>query len=445
MAKISENARQVAILMGKYLDDLARRTGHPKLPTPRIDGLVVLTATSDVSGIAPTEGGSVFALDDFISTITNTKDRISRLPKAAPCFVQTPLTSVTWKPRLDKFFNASTGFFRPGMRRYGGYIAASDAPSFAHASGVYAEYDVEDDTAARATGLLRKWDFTRAETRFQTEQGRNEIVGRERNVIAWLNDRSPDCEAAVLQPRVDEPERGVGYWEVFEKRRHLKRLSEFVKTELARHTPDAREELVRQMLARATTLHDYDAAHLDLGQHSVWIESPSSVRLSHLMSARFPEARSLGVTRYQFLSSVKAPEDILGGDVSTKRKDVFLLGCLSHLLLFGKYPHCINGDPPEWHPGVDAEAQYEHLHAWMERALSWEIDSRFSDAGQMLDAFNHNSTRATSTVAVMTRLESCEGIRPFCSLSKPCQSTKSFGTTISVRFGLLGVVTRNCF
>lgn len=276
VAKISENARQVSILLGKHLDDLARRTRRPKLPTPRIDGLVVLTGTSDVSGIAPTEIGSVFALDDFIRTIANTKDRINRLPKAAPCFVETPLTSDAWKPRLDKFFNASTGFFRPGTRRYGGYIAPSDAASFAHATGLYAEYDVEDGTAARATGLLRKWDFTRAETRFQTEQGRNEIVGRERNVIAWLNDQSPDCEAAVLQPRVDEPERGVSYWEVFDKRRRLKRLSELVKTELARHSSDAREELVRQMLARATTLHNYDAAHLDLGLHSVWIESPSS-------------------------------------------------------------------------------------------------------------------------------------------------------------------------
>lgn len=115
IAKISENARQVAILMGKYLEDLARRTRYPKLTTPRIDGLVVLTGTSDVSGIAPTEIGSVFALDDFIRTIANTKARINRFPKAdpsmRPCFRRLserqsrgsiPILSVSPHSKIDR-------------------------------------------------------------------------------------------------------------------------------------------------------------------------------------------------------------------------------------------------------------------------------------------------------------------------------------------------------
>ncbi|WP_164574801.1 hypothetical protein, partial [Pseudomonas viridiflava] len=108
-----------------------------------------------------------------------------------PDFVSRPINSPDWKPRLEKFFNVRDGLFKEGMRHYGGYVVIGSGESvYEHEKGIYKEFNVQDDSAAQAVGLLRRWDFSKADTRFQTEKGRAEIAGRERKVIAWLNDRS---------------------------------------------------------------------------------------------------------------------------------------------------------------------------------------------------------------------------------------------------------------
>ncbi len=404
--KILDNAKQVFILLKSFLEEQAKRSKSPKLPTPRIEGVVILTGSRDLKGIAPTEIGHVFTQIDFVSTIEDTKKRLTRFPEAHASFYRNRLISPEWKLTLHKFFNVRDGHFIEGMRRYGSYIA-TDPRSWAykHPAGIYTEFNVLDDSAAQAAGLLRRWDFSEAETRFQTEEGRKEIAGRERSVIAWLNDRSTDCESAVLQPKAEDPERGVDYWEVYEKRRKMKRLSEFITSELPGLRPNERLELVRQMLAQAQVLHAYEAAHLDLGPHSVWVELPSVVRLSHLMSARYPEANSLGASRYQFLSSVKTPEDIFEEPSTPTQKDVYHLGFLMHILLFGAYPESRASTPPEWNSGVDVHQTYQSVHEVLERALSWDASTRYSNAAEMLDHFNSLSRKQDAGVTVLKRLE----------------------------------------
>jgi hypothetical protein len=46
--------------------------------------------------------------------------------------------------------------------------------------------------------VLRLWDFSKAETRFQTEEGRSEIAGREQEVIAYLQDRCDQCDSVII-------------------------------------------------------------------------------------------------------------------------------------------------------------------------------------------------------------------------------------------------------
>src|SRR3546814_9541391 len=80
--------------------------------------------------------------------------------------------------------------------------------------------------------ILRLWDFTKAETRFQTEAGRSEIAGREQEVVAYLQDRSDDCENVIIDGRARDPDYGTQYWEVYDRRRRLHRLLDFAGTEL---------------------------------------------------------------------------------------------------------------------------------------------------------------------------------------------------------------------
>lgn len=423
VGKIHQNAKEVARLLVDHL----KRHAKKALP-PRVVGLVVVTGSADLSGIAATEQGSVFPADAFIDTVSNTGKRIATFGAVA---MNTPLTDVDWKDQLSKFFNARTGPLRPGRRRYGGFVAASDKATFEHARRIYAEYDAVDENAAHNLGTLRVWDFSKAEARFQTEEARREIAGRERAVVDYLRDRSDACETAILQPKLDDPDRGVSYWEIFDRRQRLKRLSEFASTEAEGLSPERRVELARQMIARVATLHGANAAHLDLGGHSVWLEAPSSVRLSHLMAAQFAQVQSLGANRYQFLSSAELPEDVLGEEAASPRqKDVFLLAVAVHWLLFGAPPAAAAEAPFDWSPAVDGDGAYTALHAWFARALAWDPADRFQDATEALDGFNAATLDRPDAREVLEGLERFRG-----AVRSQRQLFTAFPETASLREG----------
>jgi len=382
VGKIAEIVRELHPILKKSLSEQAKKEGLiDSLPTPMIQSAVVLTNSKDRTQIADTESAFVFHIDDFVKVVRNKDERIKAF---GPVYFE-DFTSEAWIQRLRRFFNVGGGIFQVGKRHYGGFVARSDTSTFQHPGEVYAEFNVEESGIDNSFGLLRRWDFSKADTRFQTEIGRAEIAGRERKVIAWLDDRNPKCGESIFKPKAEDPERGVSYWEVFERRRRMKRLSEFTQSEFPGTTAGERVSLARQVLSTVAPIHALNAAHLDLGAHSVWVELPSTVRLSHLMAASLPEVQTLGESRFQFLSTTCVPEDILGGPVDLLRKDAFLLGCVIHALLFGEVPR---GEPPEWNSAIDADGEFSTLHPWFEKCLDMDQSNRFSDAGKMLEAFN---------------------------------------------------------
>jgi serine/threonine protein kinase len=383
--KIAENVRELLPLLRKFLIDQEkqRRGFAQKTVVPLIEGVVVLTRENNRNGISGSEVSRVFSVAPFMQMLKSRAERETQLSISRVRDVD--FTSTEWIERFRRFFNTSTGIFQVGARRYGGFKATNESPTFFHRAAIFSEFDVEEEGVDMSFGLLRRWDFTKAETRFQSEEGRASIAGREKSVIAWLDDRNPNCGSSLFKPKVDDQDRGVAYWEVFERRRRTKRLSEFIATDFHRTTPGERIELARQTLASAKTIHDLQAAHLDIGLHSIWLERPTTVRFSHLMAASLPQIESLGSSRFQFLSSCSAPEDVLGDTVIPLRKDVFLLGCAIHALLFGAPP---TGDPPLWDAAVDSGGVFALLHPWFERCLDIDLHQRFGSASEMLDAFN---------------------------------------------------------
>lgn len=423
--KIAENVRELAPLFKKYLADQSRKEKGltNQLAVPWIDGVVVLTRTTDRTGIAASEVARVFSIDHFIKMLRNRGMRDEQLgyqPRS------TDFTSQEWIARFRRFFNTSSGIFKAGTRRYGGYRANanSDSPTFRHKDGIFAEFDVEEEGIKTSAGLLRRWDFTAADTRFQTEEGRAIIAGRERSVISWLDDRNPKCGEAVLKPKVDDPDRGVTYWEVFERRRRMRRLEHFRSIELPTLTPRERIELARQALSQMASIHNLQVAHLDIGSHSVWLELPTTVRLSHLMAASVPSVETLGESRFQFLSSSTVPEDILGGPLEPLRKDVFLLGCVVHTLLFGEQPA---GDPPEWNEAIDPDGSYSEYHPWFKCCLELDQSKRFANASEMLDAFNAGIS------SVPNGKQTRDGLDRFKSLKSQRQVFQAYPETQLIR------------
>lgn len=402
VAKISANARQVFIQLEAHLKRHAKGT---RPIVPKVQGLVVLTKATDLSGIAETERQAVMPVAAFTSALKSVPKRIEVFGKAPPAGV---LTSAEWKDQLSKFFNVSKGVFLPGRRTYGGFYATSAAPVFEHPEGIYAEFEASDERQSPTLGVLRLWDFSKAETRFQTEEGRSEIAGREQEVIAYLQDRCEQCDNVIIDCKTRDPNFGVRYWEVYDRRRRLHRLADFASTELADLSRVDRIELARQLLASLDALHLAEAAHLDLGSHSVWVQRPSTVRLSHLMAASYPELRSLGISRFQFLSTGKLPEDLFDVETTPKRRDVFLAASAVHRILLGRGPAMSSGIP-EWDSTADGASDYLELHSWFASALAADPTQRFTDAGDALTAFNAAVAVRPTPAEVLEGLERHRG------------------------------------
>lgn len=434
VSKIRENARKFAEILRAHVKERnsSQSPGSKKLSVPFVQGLVIQTGRGQLNEIAENEKPSAFLIGDFLQFVSDPRARVDTLGvvRVDPA---NPLTSrdSRWRHILSRFFNASTGNFRPGRMRYGTYKASSDDWTFRHKTGLFAEFDVEDEAAGNASGLLRKWNFAQADTRFQTEEGRFEIAGRERKVISYLNDRSEDAETSILQPRLDDPEKSVGYWEVFDRRRRLKRLSDFIATEVPHLSKSNRIELARQVLHRAALVHSVDAAHLDLGNHSIWLESPTTVRFSHFLAATFPEVQTLGQHRYQFLSSAALPEDLLNVKSAPKSKDCYLLGVAVHGLLFGTNT-ASDGQPLEWDLRSDPANSFSSLHNWFERALSWDPAHRFATAAEMLVDFNQAVSEQKSGKTVLEGLERFRHWRSQRQLLQDLPSTEDVKVTDEV-------------
>ncbi len=403
VAKISANSRQVFIQLEAHLKRHAKGT---KPIVPRVQGLVVLTKVTDLAGISETERQAVMPVAAFTSTLKSVPKRIEVFGKAPPAGV---LTSAEWKDQLSKFFNVTKGVFVPGRRTYGGFYATSAAPVFEHPEGIFAEFEASDERQSPTLGVLRLWDFSKAETRFQTEQGRSEIAGREQEVIAYLQDRCEQCDSVIVDGKTRDPNFGVRYWEVYDRRRRLHRLTDFASTELADLGRSDRIELARQLLASLDALHLAEAAHLDLGPHSVWVQRPSTIRLSHLMAASYPDVRSLGDSRFQFLSTGKLPEDLFGVESTPKRRDVFLAASAVHRILLGTAP-AVSSGIPEWDNAADKTLDYLELHEWLATALAPDPSQRFKDAGDALTAFNAAVAVRPTPAEVLEGLERHRGV-----------------------------------
>lgn len=402
VAKISANARQVFIQLETHLK---RYVKGAKSIVPKVQGLVVLTKATDRSGISETERQAVMPIAFFTSSLKLVPKRIEVFGKAPPAGM---LTSAEWKDQLSKFFNVSNGVFVPGRRTYGGFYATSTAPVFEHHGGIFAEFEASDERQSPTLGVLRLWNFSKAETRFQTEEGRSEIAGREQEVIAYLQDRCEQCDSVIIDSKTRDPNFGVRYWEVYDRRRRLHRLTDFANTELADLSRADRIELARQLLASLNALHLAEAAHLDVGQHSVWVQRPSTIRFSHLMAASYQDVRSLGDSRFQFLSTGMLPEDFFGVETTPKRRDVFLAASAVHHILLGRGPATSSGIP-EWDGAADKASDYLELHSWLASALAPDPMQRFKDAGDALAAFNAAVAIRPTPAEVLEGLERHRG------------------------------------
>ena len=163
---------------------------------PFVQGCVVLTGRGKVEAMPEAEARNVFTLEDFCRALSsvNKRDYFALLGDAPWVDVKNPLTEHggVWRGRLNNFF-APGDRFRPQEVTYADHRLGS-AATFVQSEGLYEEFDAEEISGAKSLGLLRLWDFQKAPTRFLAEDARAEVAGREREVLSYLLDRSPELE-----------------------------------------------------------------------------------------------------------------------------------------------------------------------------------------------------------------------------------------------------------
>lgn len=404
VGKVSENARQIGTVLR---ENVKRHSKGQRIASPFVRGAVVMTGNCDLSDIAPAERKMVHTVQDFIGKIESRNNREMHFGETSSAFYKYKLTSTEWRDRLSKFFNVRKGYFEPGRRRFGEYVASKEVAEFKHAKNIFQEYEASSKISKSAVATLRLWDFTKADTRFQNAEARKQIAGRERRVCDFLTETEEDFPSFSLRTKLEDIDFSPDYWEVYERRVELKRLSDVPQIVLLRKSTSERIELVRQVVSKVAILHRQNASHLDLGEHSIWIQEPNTVKLSHFMSASIPEDETLGDARFQFLSTAKIPEDVYGQISDSKKKDVYLVGLLSHKLLFGKLP---NMDPEDgtmlWDSKVDETNDFSKLHSWISTALELDPDHRFDSAVEALEAFGQAAKADSWNSEVITELES---------------------------------------
>ncbi|MCU9840416.1 AAA domain-containing protein [Ruegeria sp. WL0004] len=387
--KVSENARQIGTVLGQFV---RKNSGGQRIPSPFVHGAVVMTGNADIRGIAPSELRMVHTIDDFLKKLVDEKKREEVFGKPRDAFYKYKLSSQDWKSRLSKFFNVRASHFEPGRRRFGEFVSSGQVPEFSHSAGVFSEYEASSTISKSTVGTLRLWDFTRADARFQNKEARSEIAGRERRVCDFLTEVEEDFPTVSLRTRVEDLDFAPDYWEVYERRNDLKRLSEIPSVTIQRKSVSERTELARQVVSKVAILHRQSCSHLDLGEHSVWVQEPHTVRLSHFMSAAIPDEQTLGASRFHFLSSAQTPEDIYGQESTGQRKDLYLLGLVVHRLLFGVLPQKDSSDGTmSWDASIDADGEFPQLHGWLKTCLELDPLNRFPSAVEALEEFGEAS------------------------------------------------------
>lgn len=239
----------------------------------------------------------------------------------------------------DEFFEGPS--FKPKDYLVDGFRPESD-PIFIHPKRLYSEFraSAKDDPLKHA--LLRQWDFTALGLDLIGERDRSFVGLREQRVYEYVAEKNEELSLSLMRPirRKAEQDVTLDFTELYSLPGRVTRLAEFTHSVLPKLSADERLSLVKAVLHKFGELHDLNVAHRDIGDHSVWVDRSSKVVMSGFPAAYYPEMKTVGA----FRDKVKVEQTVLPEDGQTDgaatpfRRDVFMLGALAHLILFGERP-----------------------------------------------------------------------------------------------------------
>jgi len=388
VAKANLNAKKLASLMQQKL-------GREK--TPFISSYVVLHGDVKTSKLSQDEERSVLTMTQFLTLRFESSYKNYLWARAL-------FNPLHYLDKYDEFFKGPV--FKPKDYIVDGF-RPEQHPIFEHPKKLYNEFraTAKDDPTTQA--LLRQWDFTALGMELIGEKDRSFIGLREQRVFEYVSERNEELSLSLLRPvaRKSPNDVALDFSEVFFLPSKVTRLTEFTHSVLPKLSSDERLILTKALLSRFAELHDLRVAHRDVGDHSIWFDRPAKVVLSGFPAAYYPEMKTVGA----FHEKVKVeqstlPEDSQESHAATPyRRDVFMLGALVHLILFGEKPPKVSG-VYEW--SIRAEDPFDGgLNEFTKCALSKEPGERFQNAREMLEAFNAATARKQESIIDLTAFD----------------------------------------
>ncbi len=377
--KANLNAKRLASLMKQKLGNSF---------TPFVASFVVMHGNVEQLKLTSDEERSVLTMTEFLGL------RYEQVFKQY--FWKTPLFNpLDHLDRYDEFFEGPT--FKPKDYLVDGFRPES-SPIFVHPKKLYSEFraSAKDDPLKHA--LLRQWDFTALGLDLIGERDRSFLGLREQRVYEYVVERNEELSLSLMRPISRKADRDVtlDFTELYALPSRVTRLAEFTHAVLPKLSAEERISLVKAVLHKFGELHDLNVAHRDIGDHSVWVDRSSKVVMSGFPSAYYPEMRTVGTFRDKVKVEQSAlPEDgHADGAATPYRRDVFMLGTLAHLILFGERPPKA-AETYAWSERVEPSFSAGIVDV-IKKALSAAPDQRFLNAKEMLAALNAATAEAPS-------------------------------------------------
>jgi len=358
--------------------------------TPFVYSFVVLGEGLAEVDLDANEAASVLYLNELVAWVKaeTYKKSIGRYPRFNP---------LTFLADYDVFFEGQPG--RPrGFTIHG--FRPEPNPMWKHPSKLYSEYRAKEKLDPEKLALLRQWDFGAMGSELIGEGERGFIGLREQRVYEYVEPRNEELSRSLLRPVARNGEQDVtrDFAELYVLPPKVMRLSEFVNSVLSKLTSAERVIMVKAVLQRFADLHDLNIAHRDIGAHCLWVERPAKVVISGFPAAYYPAMATVGTFRDKVkVERANLPEDMgLAQESTPYQRDVYSLGVLAHLILFGERPPKANG-VFSWvqRAGDVFSGAFDEV---LSKSLCLEPRERYESARPMLEAVNAASTNEREQV-----------------------------------------------
>lgn len=337
--------------------------------TPNVYFMVVMSGSSDFSGLSKKDLADTVSLNDFCKLCTNEHEFNKRFrphPESKILLQDIPLIE-------KKLLNEKKVEARP--LSVDGWVGQEEI--FKHPRGVYSEFFAQSEVDKNDRAIIRSWDFDKLDNiDAKTKDGRFKIVSREREVLTKIKRESRElyehCVSSLTIPSKDKIT--SQYNEVVELPEGYERLNNFIMTYGENLTLDERVNLAKVLIARFADLHNLNMAHRDIGGHSIWLSTGQKVALSNFISAFERKKETVGAVRDE-LSVYSQTTDY----PSPYHYDVSRLAIIAWTLIKAK----------RLTPGFEESAmeQLAKCKDWYGNVLLTALKGKqYARAGQLLDA-----------------------------------------------------------